>query len=202
MSNEELAVEVKAGNRERLPELWEQVRRFVWREALRRVDLSGGMGGVTAEDLYQSGFLALAAAVDTFDPAAGRSFVGWLADYLKTAFAVAGGYRSRKQSFDPLHRAGTLDAPTRGDDLDDGDPLAELLPDPAAEAAFEAVAERDRLDRLRAAVRNAVDELPPEQRAAVIGRYWRGEAVDGKTINAALRALRHPRISRTLSGLL
>lgn len=198
MTNEEIVSLIQAGERDKLPELWKQTRRFIWREANRRMVLSNGLGGVTVEDLCQSGYVALVAAAGTFDPAAGRSFIGWLSLALKTAFAEAGGYRSRKQARDPLHRAGSLDAPASGDDLDDGDSLAELLPDPAAESEIEAVAERDRLDRLRAAVRNAVKELPPEQRAAVIGRYWRGEAADNKAINAALRALRHPRISRAL----
>lgn len=200
MSNEEIVMLVQAGDSSKLLELWKGVERFVWQQANRRYSLSNGLGGITAEDLYQSGYIALVSAVDSYDHAAGKAFVGWLSLALKTQFAEAGGYRSRKQARDPLHRAGSLDMPARGDDLDDGDPLAELLPDPAAEAAFEAVAEHDRLDRLQAAVRNAVDELPEDQRAAVIGRYWNNQKVDSKILNAALRTLRHPRISRALQA--
>lgn len=199
MTNEELAVEVKAGNRERLPELWEQVRWFVWREALRRVDLSGGMGGVTAEDLYQSGYIALVAAADTYDPVAGRSFVGWLADYLKTAFAVAGGYRSRKQSLDPLHRAGTLDAPVSEDS---DTTIAELIEDPSAAEDFQNAEQRLYLEQLQTTIESALAQLPEDQRTAVREKFWSGKAVDNRVLSAALRTLRHPRISRTLSGLL
>lgn len=91
MTNEELVELIQSGDNSKLPELWEQVRRFVWREAIRRVDLSSGMGGVTAEDLYQSGYIALLSAVDSFDPAAGRSFVSWLSLALKTQFAAENG---------------------------------------------------------------------------------------------------------------
>lgn len=202
MNNEELVAEVQSGARERLPELWAQVEKFVDMKAGQQVRTLKGVGGVEVEDLRQSGFLALVTAADTYDPAAGKAFVGWLAWHLQSEFAVAGGYRSIKQGRDPIHRAGTLDAPTRGDDLNDGDPLAELLPDPAAEAAFEAVEDRDWLDRIRAAVDIALAQLPEDQRTAVREKFWDGRAVDSKILNAALRALRHPRISRTLSGLL
>lgn len=106
MSNEELVALIQAGERGKLAELWEQVERFVAVKAYRRHLLSDGLGGVEVEDLYQSGYLALVAAADSFNPAAGRSFISWLALALKTAFAEAGNYRSSKQARDPLHRAG------------------------------------------------------------------------------------------------
>lgn len=117
MTNEELALLAQGGERDKLVELWAQVERFVAQQANRRLALSGGLGGVEFGDLYDAGYLALAAAVDTYDPLAGMSFIGWLAFHLRTAFAEAGGYRSRKQARDPLHRAGSLDVPM-GEDED------------------------------------------------------------------------------------
>ena len=73
-------------------------------------------GGVEFGDLYNSGYLALIAAADTYNPTAGCSFIGWLSMSLKTAFAEAGGYRSRKQALDPLHRASSLNAPLGNDE--------------------------------------------------------------------------------------
>ncbi len=131
MKNEELVARIRAGYRGELGVLWAQVERFVAQQARRRLVLSGGLGGVEFEDLYNAGYLALVSAVDTFDPDAGRSFVSWLALALKTAFAEAGGYRSRKQSLDPLHRAGSLDVPAGEDE--DGSTLCELQADPSAE---------------------------------------------------------------------
>lgn len=98
MSNEELVALIQAGERDRLSELWEQVERFVALQARQRILFSGGLGGVEVDDLYQSGYIALVAAVDSYDPATGRSFIGWLSLALKTAFAEAGGYRSRRQA--------------------------------------------------------------------------------------------------------
>lgn len=198
MSNEEIVTLVQGGDRERMLELWEQTERFVARQANRRIVLLNGLGGVEFGDLYQSGFLALAAAVDTFDPSAGRSFVSWLADYLKTAFATAAGFRSIKQRHDPLHRSASLDVPA-GDD-DDNSTLGELIADPSAAEGFKDAERRIYLGQLQTAVEDALAQLPSDQRAAVREKFWDGRAVDSKLLNDALRTLRHPRISRALQA--
>lgn len=82
MSNEKLVVLIQAGEREYLPQLWAQVERFVAKQASRRMTATGGFGGVEFWDLYDSGYIALVGAVESFDPEAGRSFVGWLALHL------------------------------------------------------------------------------------------------------------------------
>ncbi len=46
MNNEELAALIQNGERDRLPELWAQVERFVAQQANRRLILAGGLGGV------------------------------------------------------------------------------------------------------------------------------------------------------------
>ena len=200
MTNEELAVLIQNGERDKLPELWAQVERFVARQARRRLVLSAGLGGVEFGDLYNAGYLALVAAVDSFDPAAGRSFISWLTLALKTAFAEAGGYRSRKQARDPLHRAGSLETPVGEDE--DSTTLGELIPDPAAEAAMLDVEERHRQGRLRTALYTAIGTLPPDLQEAILGRYFRGEIVSTKAHTAALRALRHPKVSMHLRAYL
>lgn len=64
---EDLAVKIQGGERELLPQLWEQVERFVRQQAYRRTC----MGAVDHEDLYQSGFLAVVKAVGSYDPGHG-----------------------------------------------------------------------------------------------------------------------------------
>ena len=46
MNNEELVALIQGGEREKLPELWCQVERFVVQQAHRRLVLSDSMGGV------------------------------------------------------------------------------------------------------------------------------------------------------------
>lgn len=168
-----------------------------------------GAGGVEFGDLYDAGYLALLAAVDSFDVDAGRSFISWLALKLKGAFAEAGGYRSRKQSLDPLHRAGSLDEPMGEDE--DSSTLCELIPDPRAEAEILAVEDRDQLSQLRVALEWALSTLPGQQRDTLRRRYYQGmtiaeiasaEDISRPTVylwhNKGLRALRHPHIASKL----
>lgn len=209
MTNEELVMEIQRGDRDKLPELWEQVERFVSMQAHRRYLLSDGLGGVEAEDLYQSGYIALVAAADTYDPAAGRSFIGWLALALKTTFAEAGGYRSRKQAHDPLHRAGSMDAPM-GDDEDSGT-LGDSIADPGAAEDFRDAEHRVYLEQLHDALENALDQLPAPQANTLRQRFYleqtlreiaAAEGVHPETVrqwqDKGLRGLRRWRIRREL----
>ncbi|MBD5170043.1 MAG: hypothetical protein HDT20_08015 [Oscillibacter sp.] len=93
MSNEELAVMIQAGDRERLTELWDQVRRLVCQQARRWA--AGGRGGVEVEDLQQAGFIAVLRAADSFDSSKGAKFTTALDYYLKQEFTAAVGQRTR-----------------------------------------------------------------------------------------------------------
>lgn len=201
MSNEELAAAVQAGDREKLLPLWEQVERFIAQQAGRRFRALGGVGGVTAEDLYQSGFLALMAAVDSFDLAAGMSFIGWLALALKTAFAEAAGYRRK----DPLNAAADLDAGA------EGITLANTIEDPGAARGFEEAERGIWLGQLHEALEGALQALPEGQADVLRRRFYQRQtlseisATDGVSLERvrqretkALRAMRHPRITRQL----
>ena len=176
MSNEELVKKIQAGEGDKLPELWNQVERFVWQQARRRYLLSGGLGGVEPEDLYQSGYIALVAAVDSFDPEAGRSFISWLTLALKTAFAEAGGYQRRRQASDPIHRAGSLDVPI-GKDGDDGT-LADLQADPTAAQDFQDAEERIYLEQLRKVLDTVMAKLPDNQAETLRRHYYAGQTLN------------------------
>ena len=198
MTNEELAVLIKAGYTEYIPQLWEQVDKFIWLKANWCADAIDGRGGVTAEDLHQAGYLALLSAVDNFDPAKEYKFLTYLDKRLKTAFAEATGYRTKRQQLDPLQSACSLDAPL-SDGEEDFSTLGDTIPDPAAELAFDDVAEMDNVQRLHDALEDAFATLPDDQRADIREVYYMGgRVVDRKTHSDALRALRRPEISREL----
>lgn len=213
MSNEELASRIQQGARELIPELWAQVERFVSQQAGKRARALNGFGGTTEEDLYQSGFLALVDAVDSYDPAAGCSFIGWLAVKLRTSFAQAGGYRSRKQALDPLHRAGSLDA-LLGDD-EGGGALVDFQADPDSAHGFEEVEEQLWREQLHTSLERALNTLSEAEAGTLRRRFYIGqtleaiaaaEGVNKETIrqreSKALRSLRHPRTSRELRAFI
>lgn len=176
MTNEELVALIQGGERDRLPELWGQVERFVADQARKRLVLSGGMGGVEFGDLYNAGYIALAAAVDSYDPLAGKAFVGWLALALKTAFAEAGGYRSQKQALDPLHQSGSLDVPIGEDE--GGDTLGDFQTDPQAAQAFENVEQKVYREQLHTAMEEALESLPARQRDTLRSRFYQAHTLE------------------------
>ena len=172
MSNEELAVRIKAGERDRLLELWVQVKDLVAWYAVRRYNAAPGLGGVEVDDLIQSGFIAMVEAVESFEPGAGCKFSTWMKRPLQTAFAKAGGYLTEKQKMDPLHRCDSLDRPVGEDD---GDTLGDLQA--ALDDDMEAAERRIWLEQLRAALDKAVATLPEEWEELIDRHFYMGETL-------------------------
>ena len=189
MSNEELVALIQAGDRDRIVELWHQVQRMVYKQATRWA----GLGGTTIEDLTQAGFIAVLRAVDSYDPSRGTKFSTHLFQRLRAEFSVATGQHTKRARLDPLQNAVSLDAPLTDDD--DSDTFADLIPDPAAEAAIEGM-------DVRLGVAEVLAELPEDQQRAVRGKYWHDLTVDKKTLNAAMKRLRHPDCSKRLRAYL
>ena len=198
MTNEELALQIRAGERGKIMELWAQVRRFaLWRA--RRWAAFGR--GVTVDDLEQEAFIALLDALERWREADGP-LLSVYALRLKAAFTAATGRRTQRDRLDPLDRALSLEAPV-GDE-DDTLTLADVIPDPQAAEALEGVGVWDTLHR-------AVEGLPEGQREEIRRRYWLNQTtaeiaadtgVPEKEVRkleaAAMRALRHPRVSQVL----
>ena len=75
--------------------------------------------------------------------------------------------------------------------------LGDTISDEAAEEAFEDVEQRD----FQQAVQAALAQLTDAQRDAIISEFWLGQKPDAKTRQAAIRALRHPKIRSLLAGV-
>lgn len=169
MTNEELAAAVQAGDRDKLPELWERVERLVWKQAYRVRSALGDGRIADMDDFMQAGFLGLLAAVERYDPAAGLKLTTYLGPALKTAFAEATGWRTEKQRNDPSRNALSLDEPMDSEDSG-GDTRGDLVADTAD--PYEAVDERLYREWLRDFFRAELDKLDPEQAEALRLRYW------------------------------
>lgn len=181
-TNEELVALIQAGERDRMSELWQNVERFVWQQAGRRIVL--GADGVTVEDLYQSGYLALVDAVESYDAGRGMAFIGWLAVALRNAFNAAAGLRSVRQRRDPLHQAVSADAPAYRDEA--GPTVAEVIPDDSAGLAFWAM----EWEGCRDIIEAALDSLPGGQGELLRRYYLQQEGMDAAAA-AAGYASRH-----------
>ena len=200
LSNEALATlatAVQAGEVDMLT-LWAQVRRYAWSHIRKWVKVAA-RAGLTAEDLELEAFVALLEAVEAWSIDRGPFLTAYTFK-LKSRLTLACGVQTERARRDPLRCSPlSLDAPAPGDE--DNSDLGELIQDPAAAAALEDVDELDRRERLHNVLEWALQQLSEAQRSAVVSRYYKGLIVDRATLSAALRALRHPRLSRPLREL-
>lgn len=127
----------------------------------------GDSNWIEFDDLYNSGFLALCAAVEHYKPETGE-FVPWFLLHLKNFFAEATGYRTKRGRLDPLRNAVSLSTPIW--DEEDGATLGDVTADPTA--TVEKVEDAIYLEQLRAALHDAMDCLPENLRDVLECRYW------------------------------
>ena len=180
MTNEELVALIQAGERDRLPELWEQVERFVALQANQLLHAMGpdraALAGVEFGDLYNSGYFALVDAAERYDPAAGCKFITVLRMRLKSYFSDTTGFRLARQRKDPLNSSKSLDARLKEGDEDSG-AFGDFIPDPKAAQALQDVEDGIQRDYTRQAVRQALEQLPTEERLAIKAHYYEGLTV-------------------------
>lgn len=208
MSNEEIALRIQTGETELMEKLWEGVEKLIRKQANRVSHALGCRFGVEADDLYQTGYFAVVAAVDTYTADAG-SFVNWLMFYLKTAFAEATGYRTVKGRRDPLRNSLSLDKPF--EEEADSVVFGDLIPDPLAAATMEGVEEKLWRQQLQEAMESVLGELPEEQRTILKCRYYTGKTLTAtgeqlgipaeevrKKEGQGLKALRHYKLAKKI----
>ena len=175
MSNEELVAVIQAGAEERMGELWEQVKGLVaWkaRHIMTALDLRGSPCGVELEDLMQSGYIAMVEAVHYYNPESGAAFSTCLINRLKTAFAEATGYHTKRGQNEPLNNSFSLDKTV--DDESDGTPFGEFVPDPKAAATMLNIEEKLWREQLHEALEAALAALPEKYADVMRLRHYQG----------------------------
>ena len=212
MSNEELVAAIQSGE-DCMGELWEQVEKLVLWKANRVMKALDGRTGVEIEDLHHSGYLALVAAVEDYDPGAGDTFSTWFMFHLKTAFAEATGYRTQKGRKEPLNSSISLDTPLTDDA--DSDDLMAVIADPSGQKGMESTEEAIYQEQLHDAMETALAAIPEKYADVLRLRYYQDmtleEAGSLKGVgservrqmeNRAIRLLRKPDIACKLHPFL
>lgn len=180
MTHEELALQVKAGNKERLGPLWEQSKRLLFSLAAKEMR-SDAMkarakeSGLEPCDIEQELFFALVAAVKAYDPARGYRFTSYLKYAVKNRLQSALGLRTEKQKYDPLCRADSLD---RQIEQEDGETsLSDIVPDPQGEEGFFSAEDAIFKYQLHEALETALNDIEPPQKRVIVGRYFQGQTL-------------------------
>lgn len=163
---------IQKGDDGLLPKLWEQVRRFIVmkaRQFYNQLSAEGRTYGCELDDLVQSGYLGLEAAVRYFKPEMGYTFLTYLSHTLETAFYDALGLRSSKRDW--LNYAVSLDKPV---DESGDTSLLEMLGDMTPEYAnvTEQIVENVWNQELRAALDEAMVVLNTGQRELINMVYF------------------------------
>ena len=180
MSNEELAVLIQNGDREREIELWEQVRRFAMKLANKWLAAFRSRSDVEFDDLMSVAYIAMCEAVATYKPDSG-SFIGWYSFYLKDGYTTLYGLRTRRTANDPLNNAISLSTP-----LDDNGEitLGDAVADPNSTERFERVEDALYRQELHNALCEALKIIPAEYLSVIERRYFNGQTI--KSIAADL----------------
>lgn len=215
MTNEEMALRIQAGEKELVPQLWEQTHKLIYalfQQMLRRSTATQAQcvrSGVTIEDLQQEGYFALLQAVAAYDPAKGIKFNSFLQYPVMGRLFAAIGLRTSRQKMEPLNRADSLDRPIRGED--DSITLGDAVADPASGDILEAVLDRVLHDELCQALDNCLSKLTPLQEWAIRQKYLAGHTLKEvaerqgctpeytrQVVNQGLRNLRKPQHAQEL----
>ena len=191
MTNEELAHQIKAGNDHLQEQLWLQIESFVAQRAYKYATVSADSCsrlGVELNDFIQVGYFAMIDAVKAFPDETEYKFTTFLGYQLRRHFGDLIQVRGNKseesrKAFERITGAESLDVPI-SDDLDSRT-LAEMIPDPRAEEAFENVEEQVYLEKLRADLNKALSTLTPRQALCVRQFYLEGktQAAIAKSLN-------------------
>ena len=212
MTNEEIVCAIKAGDTALYPELWERVRRIIFRRALSfynsRRDFCASHG-VTLEDLNQCGYFALVDAVKAWSPESGYRFTTFLNLHMKCQFKAALDGGKQRTAKDMLNCCDSLDKPM-GDDLE-GLSLEDAIPDPAAEQDMEDAETRVFFEELRNEMKQCLNSIDKEQADILRMQFFEGKTQGeiaeriGKSCqrvhqikSKGLRELRKPQYSRQL----
>lgn len=175
MSIEELVAAIQAGDQSLMEELWHSVVNLVkWKakRTMTSLELLCNSRRIEFEDLVQSGYFALVAALETYKPECGV-FSSWLMYYLQTAFADTAGYRTKQGRIE--NKADSLDRPLGNDEY--SQPMGDFIPDHTAAAAIESIEEQEYQEQLHEALVAALESIPEKYSQVIQLRYLQSKSL-------------------------
>ena len=166
-TNEELVLMIQGGDREQLPELWEQVKRFCFMTIYRYRDLARDNIAVSMEDLQQECYVAMEDAAARFKPEAG-GFLTILQLCVRGRCRAALGLIGRPRN--EHYYKDSIDEPGMGKDT-------RTLADKLEDTTLPGMTDEMELDELQKDVRQAVARLPYGEDEIMRRHYLEGESI-------------------------
>ena len=203
MTVNELAIASKT-DRIHLEPLWLDVYKLICVWARRYIPQDGNTSRYELDDLIQSAYPALLAAVEAYPAGSPYQFTTYLYHHCRRAFREVLGIRTSKREppLVPLYTP-----------IGDGITIADTIPDEAAAGAFDGVEADIYTAQLRAALDEAIQTLSEPQRDIINGMHFKGRtrkelaAEKGCTYGAvvshqaqAMRALRRGKAYEMVKG--
>lgn len=138
-------------------------------------------GAADAEDMYQAGTVGLLEAIQSYNPASGKSFISWSFCPIRNAILALFGLDNpgRKR---PQMPVAYLDEPINAEETAI---LADVIEDPNSKNPEEKAVEDAEREEICIEVRAAVDRLKDEKQKHILKRVW-FEGQDKKSLAAEL----------------
>lgn len=111
MTNEELVKLIQDGQTEYIPQLWDQVYKYIRLLAKRRLIGEESHIKELEDDLVNEAYFDFLIALDGYKPDGGARFLTYLTYGLKNSFNRALGLRTHKDKQNIMHSVVSLDAP-------------------------------------------------------------------------------------------
>lgn len=167
VTNEELVLEAKRGNRNALEQLWSRNQGILYNLFARYFPLCRKYH-CEQEDVIQCGYFVIIRAVDAYKPEKGTKFTSYLNFHVKNEvyelFCLRGKLR-------PAEVSGN--APVAGTE---GMELLEGIEDTAAHEELAAVEQDNYLETLRRELERGLGQLPEQQEEILRRRYYKQES--------------------------
>lgn len=183
ITNEDLAVRAKQGEKEAQLELWKRLERrtkFIATDIYRRHEKNFRKKCVSPEDLIQESYFAFVDAVRLFDPAKGFKFITYFNKAVKRRMYRVLKYKGKVDALDRR-----IDKDILYEDTEDETPVVDTLEDPSASMDFENVIDRVKNTQLHTQLEAAIQSLNSRRQRSVIRMYY----FEGKTVKDCASSL-------------
>ena len=173
MTNEELCIAIKQGNKQYISVLWDNIYHFICMRANSFYNKNSSLcicAGVTIDDLSQEGYFAMLYAIKAYDENKGYKFITYMGYPLQTRFITIIGYRTSKSQNEPLNCSASLDKPI-GETEEDGT-LNDIIEDETSENPFISVEDKEYRERLRKDINTVLNRLTEKERDVIIKHYF------------------------------